>query len=271
MAADSDSPGSPGADGGPKITADNVTPFRRPGDTLEHLRIVEAVLFAAAEPLDEASLIARLPDGAMLAPLLDQLRSHYASRGINLVYVAGKWAFRTADDLAFIMHREAVEQKRLSRAALETLAIVAYHQPVSRAEIEEVRGVAVSKGTVDVLLETGWIRLKGRRRTPGRPITYGTTDRFLDHFGLESLDDLPGVEELKAAGLLSGEIPADSKMPGAPDGEIDDSTERTGDPDEHEDRSASPGDPSNIKLSEFASALGEDHAQSEENSETKNR
>lgn len=252
---DSDSPG-PG--GKTNTVSDNVTPFRRPGGPGEHLRIVEAVLFAASEPLDEASLVARLPEGAVLAPLLDELRTHYASRGINLVHVAGKWAFRTAEDLAFVMHREAVEQKRLSRAALETLSIIAYHQPVSRAQIEEVRGVAVSKGTVDVLLETGWIRLRGRRRTPGRPLTYGTSDRFLDHFGLQSLDDLPGVEELKAAGLLSGEIPGGFHTPGS--GE----TENDEDPDRDEGRTDDEGeggpldDPARFALSEFARALGDD-------------
>lgn len=201
--------------------AANVTPFRRPGGDREHLRILEAVLFAAAEPLDAASLKARLPDGADLPGLIDELKAHYASRGVNLVSVGGRWAFRTAADLAFVMSREAVEQKRLSRAALETLAIVCYHQPVTRAEIEEVRGVAVSKGTIDVLLETGWIRLRGRRRTPGRPVTYGTTDRFLDHFGLESLDDLPGLDELKASGLLSSEVPPGFETPGEGPAETD--------------------------------------------------
>ncbi|VAW17436.1 Segregation and condensation protein B [hydrothermal vent metagenome] len=254
---DSDRPGLPGGDKG-QGNAGNVTPFRRPGEPVEHLRIVEAVLFAAAEPLDEASLLARLPDGAMLAPLLDQLRSHYAPRGINLVHVAGKWAFRTADDLAFVMHREAVEQKRLSRAGLETLAIIAYHQPVSRAQIEEVRGVAVSKGTLDVLLQTGWVRLRGRRRTPGRPITYGTSDRFLDHFGLESLDDLPGVDELKAAGLLSGEIPGGFEMPGLgaadDDGGLDEDEDLNAQ--ENEDRSLE--DPCQFAVSEFNRALGDD-------------
>lgn len=194
---------------------DNVTPFRRSGASLEHLRIIEAILFAATQPLDEASLEARLPEGVDIEPILDALKAHYAPRGINLVHVAKKWAFRTADDLSFLMHRESVEQKRLSRAALETLAIIAYHQPTTRAEIEEVRGVTVNKGTLDVLLETGWIRLRGRRRSPGRPVTYGTSDQFLDHFNLESLDDLPGLSELKAAGLLSGDIPDGFAMPGA--------------------------------------------------------
>lgn len=211
---DKDDPAAPGEF---NPFGDNVTPFPRPGGTREHLRILEAVLFAAAEPLDEASLKARLPEEADLSPLLDELKAHYAPRGVNLVCHGGKWAFRTSADLAFLMQREAVEQKRLSRAALETLAIIGYHQPVTRAEIEEVRGVAVSKGTVDVLLETGWIRLRGRRRTPGRPVTYGTTDRFLDHFGLESLGDLPGLDELKAAGLLSSDIPSGFGMPGDQD------------------------------------------------------
>jgi len=271
MPVDGSGPEDPRTENGPQTGGDNVTPFRRPGDTSEHLRIVEAVLFAASEPLDEASLIGRLPDGAVLAPLLDQLRTHYANRGINLVYVAGKWAFRTADDLAFVMHREAVEQKRLSRAALETLAIVAYHQPVSRAEIEEVRGVAVSKGTLDVLLETGWIRLRGRRRTPGRPITYGTSDQFLDHFGLENLDDLPGVDELKAAGLLTSEIPDGFDMPGAPNAETGENAELGGEPEDHDDDDTLFEDPSEFVLSEFANALGDDHISSDEENETEHR
>jgi segregation and condensation protein B len=134
--------------------------------------------------------------------VLGELQRAYASRGVNLVQVAGKWAFRTAEDLSHLMRRETVEPRRLSRAALETLAIIAYHQPVTRAEVEEVRGVALSKGTLDTLLEIGWVRPKGRRRTPGRPVTWVTTPAFLDHFALESVDALPGVDELKAAGLL---------------------------------------------------------------------
>ena len=185
---------------------DNVTVLPGTGRA-EHLRIVEAVLFAASEPLDEASLAARLPEGADVAGLLADLQGFYARRGVNLVRVAGRWSFRTAEDLAFLMRREASEQKRLSRAALETLAIIAYHQPVTRAEIEEVRGVAVSKGTLDVLMEAGWVRIRGRRQTPGRPVTFGTTDGFLVHFGLESIKDLPGLDELKAAGLLRAEPP----------------------------------------------------------------
>lgn len=177
------------------------------------LRMVEALLFAAAEPLDEATLAARLPAGADVPRLLDELAAAYAGRGVNLVRVAGKWAFRTAEDLSFLMHREAVDERKLSRAALETLSIIAYHQPVTRAEIEEVRGVSISKGTLDVLLETGWIRMRGRRRTPGRPVTFGTTAAFLEHFGLDEIGDLPGLDDLKAAGLLSSRIPAGFSVP----------------------------------------------------------
>ncbi len=173
----------------------------------QHLRMVEAILFAAAEPLDDESISARLPDGIELAPVIAALQEHYASRGVNLAKVAGKWALRTAPDLAHVLEREKQVTRRLSRAALETLAIIAYHQPVSRAEIEEVRGVSISKGTLDLLMEAGWVRLKGRRRSPGRPVTYGITDAFLEHFGLDSTADLPGVEELKAAGLLSATVP----------------------------------------------------------------
>ena len=183
------------------------------------LRMVEAILFAAAEPLDEATIAARLPDGVDVVRLLEELAAVYASRGVNLVRVAGKWAFRTADDLAFLMHKEVAEEKRLSRAALETLAIISYHQPVTRTEIEEIRGVSISKGTLDVLLETGWIRMRGRRRTPGRPVTYGTTDAFLNHFGLDTIGDLPGLEELKAAGLLSSNIPPGFSIPMPADGD----------------------------------------------------
>jgi len=175
----------------------------------EHVRMVEALLFAAAEPLDEASLAARLPEGTAVGAILAQLRQDYEPRGVNLVRRGNKWMLRTAPDLAFLLQREVHQQKRLSRAATETLAIIAYHQPVTRAEIEEVRGVAISKGTIDVLLATGWVRPVGRRRSPGRPVTYGTADEFLVHFGLESIKDLPGMEELKAAGLLDPDPPAD--------------------------------------------------------------
>src|SRR5215218_2964110 len=173
----------------------------------EALRIAEALLFAAREPLAAQELAGRLPEGSDIAAVLADLAEHYADRGVNLVPVAGKWAFRTAGDLSFLLSRDVTEPRRLSRAAMETLAIVAYHQPVTRAEIEEIRGVATSKGTLDLLLETGWVRLRGRRKAPGRPVTYGTTPAFLSHFGLDAIDDLPGLEELKGAGFLEGRLP----------------------------------------------------------------
>lgn len=176
-------------------------------------RMAEALLFASSEPLSLEELTLRLPDGIDVLGVLDELQQVYANRGVNLVRIAGKWCFRTADDLAYLMHRNVEEQRKLSRAALETLAIIAYHQPVTRAEIEEIRGVSTSKGTLDVLLETTWIRMRGRRRTPGRPVTYGTTDQFLIHFGLESVKDLPGLEELKGAGLLDSAVPASFLVP----------------------------------------------------------
>jgi segregation and condensation protein B len=143
-----------------------------------------------------------MPQGVELAALLQELQAVYAGRGVNLRRSDSSWAFRTAEDLAFVLKRNVVEERKLSRAALETLAIIAYHQPVTRAEIEEIRGVAISKGTLDILLEAGWVRLRGRRRTPGRPVTFGTTPAFLDHFALESIRDLPGLADLKAAGLI---------------------------------------------------------------------
>ena len=173
----------------------------------EHLRMVEALLFAAAEPLDVDSIAERLPTRTDVPSLLDELTEEYAKKGVNLVCRAGRWMFQTAPDLAFLLQKEVSEERRLSRAAQETLAIIAYHQPITRAELEEVRGVAVSKGTLDVLMETGWVRPMGRRRTPGRPVTYGVSDGFLIDFGLESLKDLPGLEELKAAGLLDSDVP----------------------------------------------------------------
>lgn len=184
-----------------------------PEDRRQNLRMVEALIFASAEPLAAEEIAARLPAGADVAGILRELKEIYADRGATLVQVAGKWSFRTAGDLSFLLSREAVEQRRLSRAALETLAIIAYHQPVTRADIEEIRGVATSSGTLDVLLECGWIRMRGRRRSPGRPITYGTTEAFLSHFGLDSVGDLPGVDELKAAGLLDARIPANFAVP----------------------------------------------------------
>lgn len=174
----------------------------------QHLRIVEALIFASSEPVGERAMAERLPDGVDVPQLLAELESHYAARGFTLARRGEGWAFRTADDLAEALTVERTQERKLSRAAVETLAIIAYHQPVTRAEIEEIRGVALSKGTIDILFAAGWIRPKGRRRTPGRPLTWATTDGFLDHFGLESLADLPGVKELEAAGLLDARAAA---------------------------------------------------------------
>ena len=167
-----------------------------------HVRLLEAILFAAADPVSEDALASRLPEGVDVKALIGELQQMYAGRGVNLTRVAGKWAFRTAPDLGNILRIERSFVRKLSRAAVETLATIAYHQPVTRAEIEEIRGVQLSKGTFDTLFESGWIKPVGRRRTPGRPVTWGTTDSFLAHFGLESVSDLPGMDELKAAGLL---------------------------------------------------------------------
>ncbi|MDX2309096.1 MAG: SMC-Scp complex subunit ScpB [Hyphomicrobium sp.] len=179
----------------------------------EAVRIVEALLFAAKEPLDEATLGKSLPKGIAVAAILADLKEKYGGRGVNLVRAAGKWAFRTAEDLSWLLEKHASDERRLSKAALETLAIIAYHQPVTRAEIEEVRGVATSAGTLDILLETGWVRPRGRRRAPGKPITYGTTDVFLSHFGLDSIRDLPGLQDLKAQGLLDSNLPPGFTVP----------------------------------------------------------
>lgn len=178
-----------------------------------NLRILEALLFASAEPLSEHELAAYVGEEADTVNLLRQLATRYADRGVNLVRRDDKWAFRTAPDLGFLLRRERSETRPLSRAALETLAIIAYHQPTTRAEIEEIRGVSIAKGTLDILMEAGWVRMRGRRRTPGRPVTYGTTDAFLDHFGLDSLSDLPGLDELKGAGLLSRSLPPGLQIP----------------------------------------------------------
>lgn len=171
-------------------------------ERLRNLRLLEALLFASADPLDEETLAGRLTRGADVRGLLEELRVHYAARGVNLIRTGAGWSFRTAVDLAPLLRQEEEVSKKLSRAAIETLAIIAYHQPVTRAEIEAIRGVATSKGTLDILMENGWIRPGRRRETPGRPLTWITTDHFLDHFGLETLRDLPGVEDLRAAGLL---------------------------------------------------------------------
>lgn len=176
----------------------------------EQERMVEAVLFASAEPVTVAELAARLPHGSDPAEALVHLRKRYEGRGVNLIKVGDAWAIRTAPDLGFLMHKETVETRKLSRAAIETLAIIAYHQPVTRAEIEEIRGVSVSRGTVDQLLELEWIRFGRRKMTPGRPVTFVVTQSFLDHFGLESARDLPGLKELRAAGLLDNRPPPTS-------------------------------------------------------------
>ena len=192
---------------------DDAVALHRRDDAAHAMRVVEAVLFAASEPVAADDLATLLPEGTDVAALLEDLRQFYARRGVNLVQVTGRWCFRTAGDLSFLLRREAVEQRRLSRAALETLAIIAYHQPVTRADIEDIRGVAISKGTLDTLIEIGWVKLRGRRRTPGRPVTYGTTAGFLEHFGLNETGDLPGLAELKAAGLLDQNLPPDFLVP----------------------------------------------------------
>lgn len=176
-------------------------------------RIAEALVFASAQPVSEGFIAERVSRGVDVHAIMQRLKADYAMRGVNLIQVDGAWAFRTAADLSFVIRRDDNEARKLSRAALEVLAIIAYHQPVTRAEIEDIRGVQTSKGTLDVLMEAGWVRFRGRRRTPGRPVTLGTTRDFLDHFGLEELRDLPGLEELKGAGLLSGRIPANFNVP----------------------------------------------------------
>ena len=166
------------------------------------LRIIEALIFASPEPVSERAIQSRLPDDVDLSALLVELQTHYESRGVNLVRAGKSWAFRTAQDVSELLNKEVDVGRAPSRAAIETLAICAYHQPVTRAEIEEIRGVSLSKGTLDLLFEANWIKPRGRRQTPGRPVTWGTTDAFLDHFGLNDIHDLPGMEDLKAAGLL---------------------------------------------------------------------
>jgi len=183
----------------------------RPAPSL--LRMVEAMIFASNAPVTLRALEEHLPKGSNIAAILEALQQFYHGRGVHLVRLGDSYAFRTAPDLGFLLRREEEQPRKLSRAAMEVLAIIAYHQPVTRAELEEIRGVETSKGTLDVLLETGWIKLRGRRRSPGRPVTYGTTGDFLDHFGLDDIGDLPGMEELKATGLLSTRLPAGFFMP----------------------------------------------------------
>ena len=175
----------------------------------DQIRAVEALLFAASDPLDEKTLKDMLPVDTDIEEIMNNLLSLYKGRGVELKKVNNKWMFKTASDLSFIMQKEAKIQKKLSKAALETLSIIAYHQPVSRAEIEEIRGVTVSPGTIDTLMEINWVKIKGRRKTPGNPITYGTTDEFLVHFDLENIKELPGLDELKSTGLLDSNLPPD--------------------------------------------------------------
>lgn len=198
--------GEPEADDAPVAVVDERL-------LLEAERIAEALVFASAGPVSEAYITERLPRGIDAHMVMQRLKTIYAGRGVNLLQVEDHWAFRTAADLSFVIRTDETEVRKLSRAALEVLSIIAYHQPVTRAEIEDIRGVQTSKGTLDVLMEAGWVRFRGRRRSPGRPVTFGTTRDFLDHFGLEELRDLPGMDELKGAGLLSGRIPSNFQIP----------------------------------------------------------
>ncbi len=188
----------------------------------EQERMVEAILFATADPVTVTELTARMPHGCDPAEALAHLRKRYEGRGVNVVKVGDAWAIRTAPDLGFLMQKETVETRKLSRAAIETLAIVAYHQPVTRAEIEEIRGVSVSRGTVDQLIELEWIRFGRRRMTPGRPVTFVVTQGFLDHFGLENARDLPGLKELRSAGLLENRPPPGAQILGEAEDSDDD-------------------------------------------------
>ena len=182
----------------------------------EAIRMAEALIFASSEPVSARHLRDKLPNDVDIATVLTELQKLYSVRGVNLIRVGDGWAFRTASDLSFLLARDQIQQKKLSRAALEVLAIIAYHQPVTRAEMEDIRGVETAKGTLDTLLETGWVRMRGRRKTPGRPVTYGTSEAFLDHFGLGEIRDLPGMDELRGAGLLSARLPANLHIPQHP-------------------------------------------------------
>jgi len=209
----------------PHVTTETDSPslFAAP-PLAEQERMIEAILFASSEPVTLAQISERLPQGCDAAEVLVHLRSRYAGRGVNLLRIGDAYALRTAPDLAWLMQTERVETRKLSRAAIETLAIIAYHQPVTRAEIEEIRGVAVSRGTIDQLLELEWIRLGRRRMTPGRPVTFVVTEEFLDHFGLESARDLPGLKELREAGLLDSRPPPGQST--LPDDEAEDGPEQ---------------------------------------------
>ena len=192
----------------PRFDRNEAAEAADPMPLQECLRRAEALVFASSQPVSEKDLAARLPSGADVAAVMSELRSLYATRGVNLVRIGDSWAFRTAGDLAFLFADTVPPPKKLSRAALEVLAIIAYHQPTTRAEIEEIRGVETSKGTLDLLLETQWVRIRGRRRSPGRPVVYATTAAFLDHFQLDDVASLPGMDELKGAGLLSPQVPS---------------------------------------------------------------
>ncbi|WP_374449271.1 SMC-Scp complex subunit ScpB [Stella sp.] len=211
-----------------------------------HLRLAEALLFAAAEPLDAETIAQRLPEGTDVAALMERLAADYAPRGVQVVRVAGRWALRTAPDLAGALRLERTVARKPTRAAIETLAIIAYHQPVTRAEIEEIRGVALSRGTLEILMEAGWIKPKGRRQTPGRPATWVTTEAFLAHFGLDQLSDLPGIDELKAAGLLDqrpvlNPLPSEADAAAA-DAEDEDAEDEDPDRDDGADEPAAAGE-----------------------------
>jgi len=213
----------------PEVTPSRVTDVVSP-DHVQHLRLLEALIFAGTQALDEQELADRLPNDADVTRLLADLGELYANRGVNLIKVAGGYAFRTAPDLSEKLKIERPVTRKLSRAAIETLAIIAYHQPVTRTEIEQVRGVGLSKGTLDLLFEQNWIRPMGRRRVPGRPVTWGTTDFFLEHFGLPTLDDLPGQEEMKAAGLLDPRAQPPIFRPEEPDLPLDTAEDEADEP-----------------------------------------
>lgn len=208
-----------------QVTEDDTAPPPQLETEAEALRRAEAVLFAAGQPVSAEELSEALPEGVDASDILMTLKEAYRHRGVNLKEVDGRWRFQTATDLSYLFTEHREEDRKLSAAALETLAIIAYCQPVTRAEIEEVRGVAVSKGTLDILLECGWVRLRGRRKTPGRPVTYGTTPDFLEHFGLDNLDNLPGKSDFQAAGLLDSSMPAQFEMPRPSDGSDEDDLE----------------------------------------------
>lgn len=221
-------------------SGENVTDVVSP-DHAQHLRLLEALIFAGTQALDEKELVDRLPNDADVKRLLADLAELYAGRGVNLVQVAGGYAFRTASDLSEKLKIEKPVTRKLSRASVETLAIIAYHQPVTRAEIEQVRGVGLSKGTLDLLFEQNWIKPMGRRRAPGKPVTWGTTDFFLEHFGLPSLDDLPGQEELKAAGLLDARSQPPIFRPDEPDLPLEPTEDEADEPLAVEESPAEPG------------------------------